>query len=284
MRVLITGARGRLGSALLAQLASKNHALTGIDIQELDVTNFNATRDLIKEIAPEMIIHAAAWTDVDGCAKEPDRAIVQNGFGAGHVAQAAAAINARVIYISSNEVFDGKLSRPYREYDITNPVNPYGYSKWVGEQMVREASPRHQIVRTSWLFAHGGKNFIQSILRAASEGKPLKVVTDEVASPTYTDDLAAALTQLVDIERCGTYHLVNQGCCSRYEFARYVLDNAGFNHVAIEPILSASWQRASSPPPFSPLENLAGTVVGITLRSWQDAVTAFLDREGLLRS
>ncbi len=284
MRILITGARGRLGSTLLSQLADKNHDLIGIDIQELDVTDFYAARTLVKEIAPEIVIHAAAWTDVDGCAKEPDRAIIQNGFGAGHVAQAAAAANARIIYISSNEVFNGGQNRPYYEYDATGPVNPYGYSKWVGEKTVQEATSRHQIVRTSWLFAHGGKNFIQSILNAANEGKSLKVVTDEIANPTYNDDLAAALVRLIETERYGIYHFTNQGYCSRFEFARYVLDNTGFNEVSIQPILSTDWQRSSIPPLFSPLENLAGAVIGITLRPWQAAVNAFLEREGLLRS
>ncbi|MBE2183170.1 MAG: dTDP-4-dehydrorhamnose reductase [Anaerolineae bacterium] len=284
MRILITGARGRLGSALIAQLANNNHTITGIDIQELDVTDFAATLSLVKEIAPELVIHSAAWTDVDGCAKEPDRAIIQNGFGAGHIAQAAESVNARVIYISSNEVFDGRQNLPYREYDLTNPINPYGYSKWVGEKMVREATPRYQIVRTSWLFAHGGKNFIQSILNAANEGKPLKVVTDEVANPTYNDDLAAALVRLIETERFGIYHLVNQGYCSRYDFARFILDHTGYNGVEIQPISLSDWARPSSPPPFSPLENLAGKTVGIPLRPWQDAVIAFLEREGLLRA
>ena len=281
MRILITGGRGRLGSALSGQLASSGHTITSIDIQELDVTDFTATLALTKEIAPELVIHAAAWTDVDGCAKEPDRAIIQNGFGAGHIAQAAEAVKARVIYISSNEVFDGGKSLPYREYDVTAPVNPYGYSKGVGEQMVSSATPHHQIVRTSWLFAHGGKNFIQSILNAANEGRPLKVVTDEIANPTYNDDLAAALARLIETERFGIYHFVNQGYCSRYDFARFILDHAGFADLEIQPIRLSDWARPSSPPSFSPLENLAGKMLGISLRPWQDAVIAFLEREGL---
>lgn len=281
MRVLITGSKGRLGSRLGDVLTQ--HTVIGIDADQLDVTDFTAVRAFVCDQRPDVVVHTAAWTDVDGCARDPQRAIVVNGFGAQHVAVAAVEIGAAVLQVSTNEVFDGASNRPYYEYDAPNPINPYAYSKFVGEQVVQRLNPRHYIVRTAWLFAHGGKNFIQAILSAAQANKPLRVVTDEIANPTYTDDLAAAIAVLIESGRYGVYHLVNAGFCSRYDFARYVLDRAGFADIPIERITRDQWSRPSTPPSFTPLENLAGAQVGLTLRDWQAAVDVFLSREGLLK-
>lgn len=281
MRILITGANGRLGSALTRVLFEQSHDVTAIDIEQLDITSFDAARAVIGLANPDLVVHTAAWTDVDGCARDPQRAVQINGYGTQNVALAAAAVGAGILYVSSNEVFDGRATRPYLEYDPTNPVNPYGYSKWVGEQTVIQANRQHYIVRTSWLFAHGGKNFVQSILNAAQAGKPLRVVTDEVANPTYTDDLAEAIAALLTTGRFGTYHLVNEGVCSRYDFARYALNRVGMTDTPVERITSQDWQRPSTPPPYSALSNVAGQMVGVTLRPWQAAVDAFLDKEGL---
>jgi dTDP-4-dehydrorhamnose reductase len=279
MRILLTGARGRLGGALHKLLEQRGDELLAIDIEELDITDFAATRTLVRKFQPHIVLHPAAWTDVDGCAREPERAVLVNGYGAQNVAIAAYEVNAPILYISSNEVFDGHSSRPYYEYDATNPINPYGYSKWVGEQAVMRVNPRHYIARTSWLFAHGGKNFIQAILNAAKAGKALRVVTDEVAHPTYNDDLAKAIVQLIDTGRWGIYHLVNEGSCSRYEFARYILDQAGYTETPIERITRHQWQRLSVPPIYTTLANAAARQMGITLRPWQEAVSTFLAAE-----
>lgn len=283
MRILVTGAGGRLGGKL-AQTLNQQHDVVAVDVNDLDITDFPAVRQYVTRCAPDLVIHPAAWTDVDGCARDPERAIQVNGLGAQYVALAAAAAGAAVLYISSNEVFDGTADRPYYEYDTPNPANPYGYSKWVGERAVAHNNPRHYIVRTSWLFAHGGKNFIHTILNAAASGKRLRVVTDEIANPTYNDDLAAALAVLINTECYGVYHLVNEGACSRYDFARYFMDKAGYAAVEIEPILTRDWPRASVPPARTSLHNLAGSSLGIRLRTWQQAVDAFLAQEGLLVS
>lgn len=275
MRILVTGAAGRLGSKLIEVLGTR-HQVTGIDIQELDVTDFAATKRFIAECQPHVVLHPAAWTDVDGCARDPQKAIIVNGFGAQHVALGAAAVGAAVLYVSSNEVFDGEQQRPYNEYDSPNPINPYGFSKLVGERAVSQVNPKHYIVRTSWLFARGGKNFLHSILNAAREGKPLRVVTDEVANPTYNEDLAVAIGALIETERYGIYHLTNEGACSRWEFARYFLDQAGHKNTPIERITGQEWQRPSAPPAYSSLDNLAARQVGITLRYWKAAVDDFL--------
>ena len=146
---------------------------------------------MLNETAPEIVLHAAAWTDVDGCARDPGRALAANGLATAHLAALTSSLGIPILYISSNEVFDGALGRPYTEYDRTNPINPYGYSKWYGERAIAQVNPRHYIVRTSWLFAHGGGNFIQAILAAAGAGKALRVVTNEVANPTYATDLCS---------------------------------------------------------------------------------------------
>lgn len=281
MRILVTGAKGRLGSHLVEVLRDRHH-VTGVTRQYFNIANFVAARAYIRDFKPDIVLHPAAWTDVDACAREPERAIEINGLGAQNIALAAADVGAAVLYVSSNEVFYGQLNRPYLEYDLPNPHNSYGYSKLVGERAVAAVNPRHYIVRTAWLFSHGGKNFIQSILNAVKEGKHLRVVTDEVANPTYNDDLADAIAGLVETGRYGTYHLVNEGACSRYILARYVLDKAGYEDVLIEPISSSEWPRASIPPAYTALTNLAGAMVGVKLRPWQEAVDAFLEREGHL--
>jgi dTDP-4-dehydrorhamnose reductase len=289
MRIVVTGAAGRLGGLLMQVLKRRGHDVVGVDVVKadkveiVDVTDFDATHKFIYAHRPEIVIHPAAWTDVDGCASDPEKAIIVNGFGTQHIALAAAAIRAAVLYVSSNEVFDGGSARPYYEYDVTNPINPYGYSKWVGERAVMSLNQRHYIIRTSWLFAHGGKNFIQTILGAAQAGKRLQIVTDEVANPTYNDDLVGAITALIETGRFGIYHFVNEGACSRYDFARYFLDKAGFAGTPVEPISSHEYQRPSTPPAYAALSNLAGRHIGITLRPWQEAVDVFLEKEGLLK-
>ncbi|RMG76510.1 MAG: dTDP-4-dehydrorhamnose reductase [Chloroflexi bacterium] len=280
MRILITGAAGRLGGRLV-DILRPSHDVISPTHNELDITDFPAVRDFIQAHQPDIVLHPAAWTDVDGCAKEPDKAIIINGYGTQNVAIASYEIGAAILYVSSNEVFDGGNNHPYREYDSPNPINPYGYSKYVGERAVLSLNPRHYIVRTSWLFAHGGKNFLQAILNAAELGKPLRVVTDEVANPTYNDDLAIAIAQLIEIGRYGIYHLVNEGAVSRYNFARYVLNHAGYTDIPIQPISSREWVRASRPPVYAELANTAARQIGITLRNWREAVNAFLEREGL---
>ena len=286
MRILVTGAAGRLGSRLVELLAT-NHDVIGADIvgddvQRLDIADFAATKAMVNDANPDIILHPAAWTDVDGCALEPEKAIRINGLGTQNVAVAAASVGAAILYVSSNEVFDGTMNRSYYEYDQTNPSNPYGYSKWIGERATIHVNPKHYIVRTSWLFAHGGRNFIQAIVGAAQAGKLLRVVTNEVANPTYNNDLAEAIVALIETGRYGIYHLVNEGACSRWDFARYILDQAGYTDTPIERISSHEWQRPSAPPSYAGLANLTGSSIGIQLRTWQEAVDAFLIKEGLL--
>lgn len=283
MQILITGAKGQLGSRLMTVL-SKNHDVTGYDITDLDICNFPMVQSIINEMKPQLVINAAAWTDVDGCAKNPEKAIAINGYGAQNLAIATQEINASIMHISSNEVFDGKMNRPYYEYDAMNPVNSYGYSKMVGEKSVAQTNPRHYIVRTSWLFAHGGHNFIHAILGAVKAGKNLKVVVDEVANPTYNNDLVDAIAQLIETQRYGIYHFSNSGSTSRYNFAHYLLDKAGFQHIEIGRISRNEWARPSTPPVYTSMANLNARNLGIELRDWREAVDTFLEKENLIQT
>lgn len=283
MKILITGASGKLGTQLAQQLSDEN-TIIGTDVvgdasEMLDITDYSACQQIMQEHQPDIVLHPAAWTDVNGCALNPQKAILINGVGTHNMAVTSAQLDIPILYVSSNEVFDGKLNRPYTEFDTTNPINPYAYSKWYGERAVQQINPKHYIVRTAWLFAHGGGNFIQAILNAVKAGKSLRVVTNEVANPTYTNDVAEAIAKLITTERYGIYHLVNQGAVSRWEFARYALDKTGFTDAPIARISRHEWQRPSLPPEYTPLDNIAGASIGIELRTWQDAVDDFLSKE-----
>lgn len=283
MKILLTGAGGRLGSLLVARLCDR-HEVADADIvgavsHELDISDYEACRQLVANIRPDIVLHPAAWTDVNGCALDPAKALRVNGLGTGNLAAVTAQCGIPMLYVSTNEVFDGALDRAYTEIDQPNPINAYGYSKWYGERALAGVNPRHYIVRSAWLFAHGGRNFLQAILGAARAGKPLRVVTNEVANPTYTNDLAAAIARLIETERFGIYHLVNEGAVSRWKLARYALDEAGFAGTPVERISRHEWSRPSLPPEYTALANHAGASIGIRLRPWKDALRAFLDAE-----
>jgi dTDP-4-dehydrorhamnose reductase len=277
MKIIVTGANGNVGRLLVQMLITRGHEPIGVDIDNLDITDHAAVRRFVEQESPALIIHAAAMTHVDRCAEQPDEALRINAGGTKNIALACQRIGAALCYISTNEVFDGTATAPYLEYDKTGPINPYGYSKWVGENIVREVLPQHYIVRTSWLFAHTGQNFLQKIVALAKAGKPLSVVTDETASPTYTDDFVAAVADLTQTQQYGTFHLVNEGAVSRFEFARAILDFHGLPDYPITPITSADFKRASRPPAYAPLKNFFAAQIGIQLRAWDKAVAAFAE-------
>lgn len=275
MRVLIIGASGQLGAALHQTFAdttvlTPSHA-------ELDISQ-PQTIGAIRELNPDLVLLPGAYTNVDGCATDPERAFRENTLGPKYVALACAARAVPLVYVSTNEVFGGTATLPYREYDQPGPVNAYGRSKWGGEQAVLQHAPNAQIVRVAWLFG-GPRNFVRTMLRLAAEpgrSGPLRVVDDEIGSPTYAHDAALAIRQLVDCGIPGIYHIVNEGHCSRYDLARAAIQVAGIA-AEIEPIRLAEFARPSTPPVYSPLHNGAAAALGITLRPWQAAVQEFVD-------
>ncbi|MGD1992218.1 MAG: dTDP-4-dehydrorhamnose reductase [Anaerolineae bacterium] len=276
MRVFITGCDGQLGRALSGELAGD--AVAGCDLPGVDIVDRVAIRAAISDFRPDVVIHTAAWTDVDGCARDPGRAYRVNGIGTQNVALACAACGAAMVYVSTNEVFDGASTTPYREWDPVHPINPYARSKVAGEWFTRNLLNRFYIARTAWLYAPGGRNFSNPdrIIELAREHGALKVVDDEVGNPTFALDLARAILALIETEAYGVYHLVNAGYCSRFELVRHVLRLVGLADVAVEPISLADFERPSSPPSFAPLLNTAAAAHGVTLRPWQEAVAAYL--------
>ncbi len=272
MRILITGHKGQLGRALLQRLPGA----VGADLPEVDITAAASIDAAVDAARPELIIHCAAMTDVDGAARQPDLAYRINGLGTQNVALAAAKAGAALLHLSTNEVFDGAKGSPYFEFDATGPVNPYGRSKLAAEWFVTHLLRRFYIVRTAWLSAAGGRNFVHRILELADERGALRVVTDEVANPTFVDDLADALVRLIATERYGLYHLTNAGYCSRHAYASRILALTGRAHIPVEPITLADYPRASRPPPFGALANTAAAALGITLRPWEEALEEFV--------
>jgi dTDP-4-dehydrorhamnose reductase len=275
VRIVVTGAGGQLGSQFVSVLGSE-HEIIPLSHDQFELES-PSTADRIAATAADLVIHPAAYTNVDGCARDPDLAYRVNGLGTRYVALGCRRLGVPLVYISTNEVFAGDAAEPYREYDPVAPVNAYGRSKLAGELALRELLDRYYIVRVAWLFG-GARNFVRTVVRLAAappEGG-LRMVADEIGNPTYTHDVATAVQQLITTDQYGTYHFVNSGACSRYDFARAIMDRAGYAEVPLTPIRLAEYRRDSTPPPYSALANPAGAALGITLRPWSEALDAYL--------
>lgn len=278
MRIVITGHKGQLGTAL--QNALSGAELLGLDLPEHDITDPPSIAEAIVEYQPNVVIHGAAMTNVDGCEQEPETAYRVNALGTQNIAIACGRCGAAMVHVSTNDVFDGKLGRPYYEWDTPSPQSVYAHSKAAAEFYVRTLLNRFYIVRTSWLYAREGENFVTKIIRAADKYGQLRVVTDEVATPTYAPDLAEAISQLIHTGHYGIFHFANSGTCSRYEWARRLLELSGRGNIPIEPITADQWQRAAPPPLYAPILNFAGAALGITLRPWEEALQDYFANDG----
>ena len=277
MKILLTGHKGQLGRALAPRLTQ--HQVVGFDLPTDDITDRAGVLSLVRDFLPDLILHPAALTNVEGCARDPAAAYHVNGMGTQNLALAAAEVGAEMLTVSTNEVFDGRATEPYHEWATRNPINAYGRSKLAGEWYTQHLLTRFYIVRTAWLYAPGGRNFPHRIIQLADERGALQVVTDEVGNPTYVADLARAIVTLIETHAYGIYHLVNAGAASRYEFAQEILRLSGRAAIPVEPITLAEFQRASTPPPYAPLANNAGAALGIRLRPWQEALKEMIDEE-----
>jgi len=260
----------------LLEVLGHGHDVLGVDLPELDITNPGAAR-VIADACPAWVVHAAAWTDVDGCERDPERAYLVNGEGTRRVAEACRAAGAGLVYLSTDYVFDGRKGAPYLETDPVAPLSAYARSKVAGEEAVRAIAPRWTIVRTAWLFGVSGKNFVKTIVEKGTAGGPLRVVDDQVGSPTYARDLAEAIEHLVSRELTGIYHVTNAGSCSWYAFTRAILKEAGLAHVPVAPMTTAELARPAPRPAVSVLANHAWAAAGLPLlRPWPDALAAML--------
>jgi dTDP-4-dehydrorhamnose reductase len=277
MRIVITGHKGQLGQALQTALARDD--MLGLDLPEADITAPSSIIDKVAGYQPDVVIHAAAMTDVDGCEQDPELAFRVNVIGTQNMALACERCGAAMVHVSTNDVFDGKLGRPYYEWDTPSPQSVYARSKAAAEFYVQTLLNRFYIVRTAWLYARGGSNFVTKIIAAADHHGALKVVTDEVSAPTYAPDLADAIAQLIRTRHYGLFHFTNSGICSRYDWTCKILELSGRGKVPVEPITTDQWQRSAPPPLYAPIVNFAGAALGITLRPWEAALQAYFAEE-----
>lgn len=285
MRVLITGAGGQLGLDLVDAFA--DHDVTALAHRDLDITEEAAVTAAIEGLAPDLVLNAAAWTDVDGCERDPERAHASNALGPWWLARACARRAATLVTFSTDYVFDGVAPvgpdggpRGFDEWDPTGPLGVYGRSKLAGEQLVRSTLEHHHIVRTSWLSGARGRNFVRTIRDAAREGRPLRVVDDQIGSPTTTRDLAAAVRALAVSGRYGTVHLANGGACSWFDLATAIIEESRLD-VELDRQSSSALTRAARRPAWSVLDTTHARASGVPpLPHWRDGLVRLLAELG----
>lgn len=290
MKILITGAKGQLGREIInilnkgtSQLGKindiyKKSEILGADIEELDITSLENVRKTLYEFKPDIVINAAAYTNVDRCEVNKDEAFKVNALGAKNLAVVCEDIKAKLVHISTDYVFNGNSTIPYREYDLLNPISIYGKTKYLGEEYVKQFCTRYFILRTAWLYGYNGNNFVKTIMRAAKEKGYLEVVDDQKGNPTNVVDLAHHIFKVVLTEEYGVYHCTGKGKCSWYEFACRIVDYAGIN-CDVKPIKSDKLKRVAKRPTNSCLDNMMlRCTVGDEMREWQVALLEFIER------
>ena len=271
MRILLTGAQGMLGQDVLRILGPSHHVV-GVDQDEADITDLSAICTLIQDVRPELVLHAAAFTEVDRAESCPEVARRVNALGTLHVCIGALQVEAAVAYISTDYVFDGTKGEPYVETDRPNPLSVYGSTKYAGERVVQSMFRNYYIFRTSWLFASHGKNFVNTISRLAREKGELAVVDDQVGTPTYSCDLAHAINTILAHGAPGLYHVANAEPCSWFEFAGAILAQQGIE-AKLEPTTTARFRRPAPRPACSALATpRLHNELGYDMRSWREAL------------
>lgn len=284
-RVVVTGAGGQVGRFLMAALSEGGadafglgaHSGPGVD-RVADITDEAAVRAAIEALRPEVVIHAAAYTDVDGCERDPVRAYAVNGDGARHVAEAAASVGAYCLAIGTDFVFSGSGGAPYAEDGEPDPISVYGASKLAGERAVLATDPTFAVARTAWVWGGAGKHFPRTVLTVLRDRGQMEVVQDEVGNPTHAGDLAEALIRLAALRGAGIFHLTNSGEASRFELAQSVAAAAGLDPATVKPTTAAEFLKKYPLPARRPgnssLRNTRAAAKGVTLRAWQEAVSA----------
>ncbi len=276
MKILLFGHKGMLGSDLLLQLGRK-HEVAGLDKDEIDLTSMPACESAVNENKPDIVVNAAAFTDVDGCENALSQCIAVNAEAVLNIAVSCRKQNIRIVHFSTDYVFDGNSSEPYKEDSPCNPLNVYGSSKLAGENYLRSLSNNYLIIRSEWLYGKNGKNFVRTILDKAETTNKLEVVDDQIGSPTYTKDLAIAVDLLIERNLTGLFHITNRGNCSWFQFARQILKEAGITEVEVLPIKSDQLKRPAQRPLNSVLSMQKFiSATGKATQPWQLALQDFL--------
>jgi dTDP-4-dehydrorhamnose reductase len=276
MKIVVTGVRGQLGYDLVKQLSATNHQVFGVGRSELDITDEAAVQAYIDEIKPDAILHGAAYTNVDAAEEDKDTAYKVNALGTKYLAQAANKVGAKMVYVSTDYVFDGTSDVPYEVNHPTKPLGVYGETKLAGEIFLQQSLNKYFIVRTAWVYGINGNNFVKTMLRLAEDRDELGVVYDQVGSPTYTVDLARFIIELVESDKYGIYHASNEGVCSWYEFAVEIFKQAG-KAVKVNPLTSDQFPRPAARPKYSVLSKKKIVDQGFNpLRNWQAALADYL--------
>lgn len=283
MKFLVTGVTGQLGYDVRLELLKRGYEEVWTPTSsELDITSAEVVREKVLAFGPDVIIHCAAYTAVDKAEEDRESCYAVNVEGTRHLVEAAEAVGAKIIYISTDYVFDGSKAGVYEVDDKACPVNYYGETKWLGEELVRKYA-NHVIVRISWVFGVNGKNFVKKMLELAESKKELGVVCDQIGSPTYTEDLARLLVEMAVSSRCGTYHATNEGYCSWYEFAKYIFE-VNEVEMTVNEVLTKDYKTAAKRPINSRLDKSKLESDGFErLPDWRDAVVRYsrvLKKEG----
>lgn len=277
MKILVTGANGQLGHDLMNELAKRNIEAVGVDVQEMDITDAAACDRVIKQVSPDAVIHCAAYTAVDAAEDNLELCRRINAEGTRNIARVCGELDIKLMYISTDYVFNGQGERPWEPDDHREPLNVYGLTKYEGEIAVEQAVKKYFTVRIAWVFGIGGKNFIKTMLRLGREKGAVSVVNDQVGSPTYTYDLARLLVDMIQTEHYGRYHATNEGICSWYEFACEIFKQAGMDQVKVTPVDSASFPAKAKRPANSRMSKEKLTENGfLRLPTWQDALSRYL--------
>ncbi len=284
MRILVTGAKGLLGTNLLPVLERKGHEVLATDVEELDITDPEQVRKVVSDFKPEGVINCAAYTQVDRAEEEKEKACLVNGVGVQNLAAACASHNAFLLHISTDYVFNGEKESPYTPSDLPQPINAYGWSKLMGEQYLQQSGAKYFLLRTSWLYGRGGPNFVDTILRLATQQKEIRVVVDQRGSPTWAANLAAFIGQILSSQKYGLYHVTDEteGGISWYDFAREIVRLAGMSSEVI-PVSSKEFIRPAARPKNSVLD-LSSTkeAFGLVFPGWKESLRNYLKQKGIL--
>ena len=276
MKVLVTGVRGQLGYDVMGELEKRGIEAVGVDIQEMDITDAASVDKVLKDAAPDAVIHCAAYTAVDAAEDQEELCRRVNRDGTRNIARVCRELDIKMVYISTDYVFNGQGTRPWEPEDERQPLNVYGLTKCEGEEAVQELLKKYFIVRIAWVFGINGKNFVKTMLRLAENNKRVTVVNDQYGSPTYTYDLAKLLVDMVQTQKYGIYHATNEGICTWYEFACEIFKQAGIE-MEVVPVSAAEYPAKAKRPENSRMSKEKLTENGFDrLPPWQDALKRYL--------